>query len=472
MKVFLLNPPPVNKGKFVKEGRCQSRAGGELWPPVTLGIIAALLKKNKYEIKCIDGTAENLSLEDIETISKDFDISVINSTTVTFFDDIEVAKAIKKANSNIKIIFYGTHVTALPEETLKYDEVDFVVRNDPELIVLNLLNALKNKEDLKNIKGISFKDKGKIINNSGIDFSYNLDELPFPALEYFPNEKYTLPNSKDKFTVVRTSRGCPSQCVYCTSRVYYGNKWRTRSVKNVLEEIRRDVNIFGIKTFLFNSDTFNVRDDWVLELCNGIMEIDKSIRWMCNSRSDTFIRAKDNTLKAMKESGCWLISFGFESGDENMLRRMKKGATLEMAEQAVNKAKQYGFETIGYFMFGLPGETKETIKNTINFAKKINPTYVRFFKAVPFPGTEFYTEAESNNWIKSRDWSRYDQADCDVYELDNISSKEMVKELRKAYLSFYLRPGYALSQIKGKSIPELGKTVVSGIKFLKEWALP
>jgi anaerobic magnesium-protoporphyrin IX monomethyl ester cyclase len=469
MKVFLLNAPPLEKGVFVKEGRCQARSGAELWPPVTLGIVAAQLKNHGYDIKVMDAPALNIGLKGIKDFVKKnrFDAVVFNSTTVTFFDDLQSARVIKEVDPGIINIFYGTHATARPDDVLAEDAIDFAVRNEPEIITLSLLDAIRDKKDLRSIKGVSFKDDGKIINNEKAEFIKNLDELPYPGLEFFPIEKYRLPHNGRKWTVIRTSRGCPSKCSYCTARLYYGNRWRFRSPKHVLDEIERDVKQFGITHFLFNSDTFNLNKVWVKEVCDGIKERGLEISWMCNSRVDTI---DEKTLRMMKDAGCWLVSFGFESGSQKILDNVEKGATIEQAEQAMKIVKSVGLKSIGYFILGLPGESEETIRETIRFAHKLNPTYARFFKAVPYPGTEFGELAEESGWMKNgHAWNRYDQADCDVYELETISSKEINGWLRKAYLGYYLRPGYVLSQFKENSVRDFFYSAKSGVNFLKVW---
>lgn len=468
MRILLLNPPPIKLGAFVKDGRCQTRSGGELWPPFTLGIIASLLKENDFDFTFIDATAEKLTIDEFSRFIEktSFDIVLINSTTATFFDDLAVARIIKAKDKEIITVFYGTHVTALPDEALSYEEIDYVIRKEPELTALKLFKALKEGKSVGNIKGVSYKLNGKHLHNPDISLNYDLDMLPFPALELFPNEKYLMPHNNQKFTVIRSSRGCPFHCIYCTSRLYYGCKWRTRSVDNVLDEIERDVNDFKIENFHFNSDTFNLDKKWIFDFTEGIKNRGLDIKWVANSRVDT-LDAK--SLKAMKNSGCWLLSLGTESGDQKILNNTKKGITLKQSLNAVKLANSIGIETLCYFMFGLPGETKQSIVKTIKFAKELEPSYVRFYKAVPYPGTEFYNTAEKNGLIKSKDWSLYDMADCDIYEINEIPSKELMHEIKKAYFSFYLRPSYALQQFKKRRFSDIFTTALNGAVFLRKW---
>lgn len=465
MKILLINPPSLDKTLYVKEGRCQSKATEELWPPITLGIMAALLKNNGFDIVLRDCVALNYSKQEVhELIKNGFDAAIVNSTTPTIYDDLEIAKVIKSNNVKTAVIFYGTHVTALPEEALSYDCVDYVVRREPEMSVLDLLLTLKNNKSLSEVRGISFKRNKKIVHNPDREFLDDIDSLPFVPRELFPNDKYISPTTGEPIALIRISRGCPYQCTYCTSKLYYGQKWRTRSPENILDEIEECVNKHGIKNFHFQSDTFNFNKQMVLDFCKGIHERNLNIRWMCNSRVNL---VDEEMLTAMKNAGCWLISFGTESGSQELLDAIKKGATLSQAENAFKLMRKIGIKSIAYFMFSLPGETKETINQSMKFSKKLNPDYVKFMKIVPYPGTEFYELAEKKGWIKSKDWSRYDMTNNDFYEMGVMSNKELTKQIRKAYLSFYLRPTFILAQIKNKSLSEIWVTAKSGIKFLK-----
>jgi len=248
--------------------------------------------------------------------------------------------------------------------------------------------------------------------------------------------------------------------VFCTSRLYYGDKWRTRTAESVIEEIK-EIKKIGISNVFFNSDTFTLRKDFVMKLCKMLADEKLNIKWMCNSRVNTI---DEEMARAMKENGCWLISLGIESGNQQILNRVKKGINLEQAKKTVHMLDKVGIETTAYFIFGLPGETKETMKDTIRFAKECSPTYARFFTAVPFPGTEFYDELLKNNKIKSFDWSRYDQASCDVYDMDSLSKEDILRAEKMAFLSFYIRPKYLARMLKDPK-----NSFISGLAFFREW---
>lgn len=462
MKVLLLNPPPYQKGPFVKEGRCQSRADPEFWPPITLSIIASLIRNEGYEIRLVDATVENHSESDLIDLYRDFspDIIIHNSTTATFYDDLHAAEIAKGELNKVINVFFGTHVTALPEESLKNKAIDIVIRNEPEYSALETVKAIDSGKGLGGVKGISYRKGSEVVSNDDREFVENLDDLPFPARDLLKNEYYKVPMKNRPYTIIRTSRGCPFRCTFCTSRLYYGNRWRTRTAKSVIEEIR-EIKKMGINDIFFNSDTFTLRKDFVMDLCRMLKEENLEIKWFCNSRVDTIDR---EMAKVMKESGCWLIAFGVESGNPEILKNVKKGITLGKARETIKMVNNLGIESIVYFIFGLPGETRETIRNTIDFAKECNPTYARFFTAVPFPGTEFYDKLKKEKRIKSYDWSKYDQARCDVYDMGEVTTEDIISAEKKAFMSFYFRP---------RSIPKVirnpKRSLQAGLAFFKKW---
>jgi radical SAM superfamily enzyme YgiQ (UPF0313 family) len=461
MKVLLLNPPPYKKGPFVKEGRCQSRAGPEFWPPMTLATIASMLRDD-HEIKLVDATVEDYKESDIIKLYKDFspDAVIYNSTTTTFYDDLHAAELAKDLKKGVVNIFFGTHVTALAKDSLKNKAIDIVIRGEPEVTSKEILDSIAKKKNLKGIRGISYRSGKKIVSNPDRSFVENLDDLPYPARDLLKNELYKVPMRGGAFTIIRTSRGCPFKCIFCTSRLYYGNKWRTRTAKSVIDEIK-EIKKLGIDNIFFNSDTFTFDRNFVLDLCGMIKEEELNIKWFCNSRVNTI---DEEMAREMKSSGCWLISLGIESGNQKILNFVKKGIVLDQAKKTIRMLNKVGIETIAYFIFGLPGETKETIDETINFAKECNPTYARFYTAVPFPGTEFYEMKLKEGKIKSFDWSKYDQASCDIYEIEGLSPEDIVKAEKRAFMLFYFRPKYVL-----KSLKRPRSSFASAFSFFKEW---
>jgi len=437
MKVTLLNPTLMSGEKVLRSERCQVKLLVGIWPPIALAYIAAVLRRESP------------------------DLVIVQSTTPTIYDDLEGAKRIKDLLPEVEIVFFGVHATARPEDILNRD-VKFAIRGEPEFTSLELCRCINNgKNNFENIQGLSYFQNGQIYHNPDRPPIFDLDTLPFPARELLSNEKYLLPIAKEPFTLLKTSRGCPYRCIYCTSIPYYGPGWRVRSAENIVAEIKEVIRNFNISNFFFSSDTFNVRESHVVEICQEIKKENLKIKWMCNSRVDNF---SYETAKAMKEAGCWLVAFGVESGSDLILKQAKKGTTVDQGRKAIEICKKVGIKSLCYFMSGLPGETQESIKKTLNFALKSEPDYVHFFAATPFPGTEFFKMAEENGWLTSYDWRRYFHGMSDVISYPNLSAEEITEATKFAYRKFYFRPQRFIKELI--SIRTLGDFVGRAETFL------
>jgi len=442
MRVFILNPPVLSGQGFVREGRCEQRLTSYQYVllPVSLPSIAAVLREEGISVKILDGVAEQTPVALIKRALKKFqpDLLILNVSTVTFDNDIKIARLIKKAFPKLKIAVMGVHVTSLPEESLSHGAIDYVVRGEPEETVKELALALKHKKPLARIKGISHKRGRKYEHNEDRPFISDLDALPFPARDLVKNKLYLMSMSDKPHTVILTSRGCPNNCTFCTAHKYYGRVFRTRSAKSVadeMEEIEKKYKIFYATMW---ADTFTLIPSFVFELCAEIKKRGLKMKWMCNSRVNTIT---PDMLKAMKGAGCTGIAYGVESGNQEILNNVRKGTNLEQIERAFKLTKRAGIDSLAHVIFGLPGETKQTIKKTVAFIKKINPSYVQFYCAVPFPGTEFSRMAEKEGWLQTRDWSRFEINQA-IIATPTLSAKELERARRRAYLSFYLRPSY------------------------------
>lgn len=470
MKFLFLNPPIESGEIYMKElGRCGRKSvAGELWPQTGLAYLAAMMLKEQADAKIIDAIAESMSVDDVIKEIADFspDVVIIGTTTPTFNNDCTVSKKIKKSFDNILIGFTGTHVSVLPEETLTKSEADFLILNEGEETVREIaLSDLSDLNNLSNIKGIAYKSDGEIKFTPKRDFVENLDDLPFPARNLLPNDKYKMPFFENEpFVTIIPTRGCPFQCIFCRAGGVWGTKVRTRSVENVCNEIKDIIKNLGIRNVVFMTDSLTLKREWTSRLCEKILNENIKFKWICNSRVD----AVDlETLKLMKKAGCTVVSYGIESGNQEILDRSKKAITIDQARNAIKFTKEAGLISMAYFIIGLPGETKETIKQSIAFAKEIKPDYVNFHVATPFPGTEFYQMAKDNGWLISNDWSDYEEEGSAVINLDTLSAEELVKAQRYAMRQFYLRPSRILQEIKSiKSLEQLKSRLKAGLKVI------
>jgi radical SAM superfamily enzyme YgiQ (UPF0313 family) len=469
MRILLLNPTIKSGEKVLRAERCQGKQIVGIWPPMGLAYTASVLREGGFDqIKIIDSVIEDHTF--VQMVNRCIryrpDFILVQNTTPTLKDDLEAMSMIKAKLPEVRIAFYGVQAIAMPK-TILSDVVEFAFAGQPEYIALSLCRALKNKAPLSEVEGISYLKGKKIMKNPIKNPIDNIDDIPFPARDLLRNHKYIMPVNGKPFALIKTSRGCPFQCIYCTSRTYYGKQWKSRSPENIIAEIEQVINEYGIKDFFFSSDTFNLRKDLVLRLCQIIRKKRLGIRWVCNSRVDIF---DYEIAKAMKSAGCWCISFGLESGSEKILKIAKKGANLAQARRAIAACKKAKIKSIGYFMFGLPGETEKTINQTIDFALSLNPTYAHFYIATPFPGTEFYEMAVRNRWLKSTDWERYFHGQSDVIEYPNIDFKTIERYTKIAYRRFYYRPSLILREAFAiRSFAELKGKFQTFINLVRTW---
>jgi len=451
MQILIINPPAANKIKYIREGRCEQRLSSFQYtmPPISLLSIAGLMEREKFEVKILDCISEELDFADIKREINAFApaLIIINISTATYYSDLEIVKLIRDITS-CHITAIGVHVSVLPEIVLKESLLDSTIIGEPELTCLKLAKAIEKKSSLKEIEAVSFKDDGKIIHNPRISFMEDLDKLPFPARHLVKNKNYILPLINRPYTLIISSRGCPYECIFCTARQYYGNKIRLRNSKGIADEAVEVIHKFNIKDIVMWSDTFTLVRSNILEICDEIKKRNLKFNWMCNSRVD---KVDEVLLKEMKEAGCSGISYGVESGVQAILDKAKKAITLKQIEDAFKWTHQAKIQTLAHVIFGLPGETKSTIKITLNFVKKINPDFAQFYCAIPFPGTELYSLSEENGWLITDDWSRFELNQA-VVNTPGLSAKDLAKARKQAFLSFYLRPLYLTRRVLPKMV--------------------
>ncbi|MBA3066615.1 B12-binding domain-containing radical SAM protein [bacterium] len=471
MRTLIFNPPFFDKGRegFIREGRCEQSFSSfqYVMEPISLLSIAAVLEKNNFHVKFLDCMVEVMTLEDIKNYILEYNpaLIIVNVATATFLSDIKIIEAIKNF-SLAHISAIGVHVSALPSEALKMAALDSVIRGEPELTALELAKAVSDKIDLNSVDGLSFRNEEEIKHNRNRAFCENLDSLPFPARGLERMGEYTLPVVNKPYTLIISSRGCPYNCIFCTAYIYYGRKLRLRSVSNIVEEIETVSMEFNVKYFTMWSDTFTLDKDFVVRFCDELLKRDLKIFWMCNSRAD---KVDYELLMRMKKSGCMGISFGVESGVQGILDNAEKNITISQIENAFRLCNLAGIQSLAHIIFGLPGETKKSINETIDFVIKIKPAYAQFYCAIPFPGTVFYRDAVKKGWLDTDDWSRF-ELNQSIISTGALSSRELSEARKKAYRKFYLRPSYIFSRLRDiKTLKNAILTLKNGVNFIKKW---
>ena len=472
MKVFLLNPPTYTREQFIREGRCQQRLASfqYVMTPITLPSIAALLRQKGHAVYLHDAMALNTTVSEVlEQIQKEQpQLLIAVSSTVTLQNDHHILSDIKKAFPEIFLAISSTHATSLPHEVLQDCACDAIIRNEPEMTALQLANALEQKTPLSEVAGLTFRQKTQIIENVARPYLDNLDELPFPARDLLPLDRYRLPTLNEPYTLLIPSRGCPYLCTFCTAHQYYGRKIRLRSPQNVADEMEEIFSVHHIRQVHMWSDTFTISRKFVWQFCEEMIQRQLPMEWMCNARVDT---VDSELLKKMKQAGCTGVAYGVESGVQEILDRCKKDITLEQIQKAFRATNEAGIDSLAHVIFGLPGETEKTLRQTLKFVLGLDPTYAQFYCAIPFPGTELRDEALKQGWITDFDWSQH-EINKAVLETPDLSSQQLLRWKRRAYQRFYFRPKYLFRQVNRylRSPTELLTKSKQFVFFMKDWA--
>lgn len=444
-RILLINPP---SGLYRRDDRCQSRVEEQtvriIFPPIDLAYLAAVAEQYNVECRISDYPAENKGWDAFIYDLKKFSpqLLILDITAATLERDLRACRIAKELNPAIITAAKGEYLSVLGEEVLKkFKELDLIFLGEAEPTLAHILSAGLDETT----KGIIWrKTDGNIIVSQEQPLVENLDALPFPARHLLNNELYRSPETNNKLTVVHANRGCPEKCIFCPAGRLSDFKLRLRSPQNVVAELSECVHKFGISEFLLHGDTFTMRKSWVIELCQRIVEANLNIRWGCNSRVDTM---DDERAEWLKRAGCWVVAFGVESGSQLLLDKMKKATRVEQAIKAVEICKRHGLRTHAFFVIGLPWETRETLKETLNLARKLNTDFFDINIAYPLPGTEFYEIALKDNLIispQALSTGSYGQAAVRSYEL---SAEELTRWRKSALLKLYFRPQYIIKTL-------------------------
>ncbi len=470
MKILFINPP------FTRFDGLEGQGGKTA--PLNLAYLAGYLRKHcKPEIKILDAEGLRISLKEVYRTINSFQPDLIGLTMPTpAYDCVkEIAKQTKQFFPQVKIVVGGPHPSAFPKTLIKeIPEIDFSILGEGEIPLLKLVSALEKNEDLSDIPSLSFKRNGEVLFNSQREFIKDLNNIPFPARDLLPNHIYytSLPKKMGKtrgyLANMFTSRGCPYDCTYCESKTIWNRNVRLRSVNNIVDEMEECVKKYDVSEIVFHDDILPINQERTLELCQKIKERNLNIHWACMTRVN-FIWP--DAVQAMKEAGCRIINFGFESGSEKILANIRKNTTLGQARQAMKICRQVGIRTMGNFMIGNIGETRETILQTIQFAKELNPDTIGVFITIPYPGTDLYRQAEDLGYINEKaPWKNYTTVAISQPPmiLPNLTPNSLRNWQSRALREFYFRPSYIWKRIKEiRSLSDI-KTLLDGfILFLK-----
>ncbi len=448
MKVLMINPPySSSKYKFI----------GLVAPPLGIAYIAAMLERNGVEVKILDSPALEYGHEAVKKEIRAYspDIVAITSVTPTIGSALKTAQISKEACPNAITVLGGYHPTFTYQEVLKNDFVDIVVCGEGEQTMVELVDAVENGKNLRYVNGLA-TENFKTPSRGIIE---DLDSIPFPARHLLPMDEYKILNMKLTTGTIVSGRGCPYKCSFCASSAMHGQKLRLRSAENVVDEMEHLVNDHNIEMVAFMDDTFTLNKKRVYEICEAIKDRGLDNYWGCTARVDTI---SEELLKAMKDAGCITMFLGVESADQQFLNEVNKMININRIKKTFELTKKYNMRTIASVVLGMPGDTKRSILSTIKFVKTLEPSYAVFSLATPYPGTDFYLKAVSENLIKINDWSKYTLL-SPVLETVDCSLEELKKLQKKAFKEFYLRPSY-IARRTWTDGPIILKTVVSIVK--------
>ena len=434
MRTLFLNPPSFEGFDGGASSRWPStREIESYWYPVWLGYPAGMIENSRV----LDAPPHGISIEKTVEIAKDYELLVLYTSSPGFNVDVKIAGMLKDSNPKLKVAFVGPPVTIEPDRALNATKaIDFIVRREFDYQIADYANG----KPLEELPGVSFRKNGENIHTPEGGQIENLDALPWVSKVYKRDldfRRYNVPFLLHPFLSFYTSRGCPAQCTFCLwPQTHSGHRWRLRSTQDVVNECRYVLENFpGLKEIFFDDDTFNYRKQRTIELCAELKKL--NFTWSCTSRVTTDY----DTLKAMKEAGCRLLIVGYESGDEQVLKNIKKGATLDMARRFTKNAHDLGLIVHGDFIVGLPGDSRESIRRTIDFAKRLDTETIQVSIAHAYPGTEFYDFAQKNALVNIGAMS-----DDQGHQLPNViypgilDEGEMMEWVERFYSEYYFRP--------------------------------
>jgi hopanoid biosynthesis associated radical SAM protein HpnJ len=434
MKTLLLNPPSFPNFDGGASSRWPaSREIASFWYPVWLAYPAGLIKESRL----LDAPPHGVTPEETIEISKEYDFVALYTSTPGWRNDLKLAEMMKATKPDLKIAFVGPPVTSQPDKALKASPaIDFIIRKEIDYP----LKEYAEGQPLETIQNVSYRKDGQIIHNPERPPLHDLDSLPF-ATEIYKRDlditKYNVPFLLHPYIAFYSSRGCPALCTFCLwPQTISGHAWRIRGVESVAKEFGNAWNLFpNLEEIFFDDDTFAWGKRRTIELCEKLKPYKKT--WSCTSR----VHTDYETLKAMRDAGCRLLIVGFESGDPQVLKNIKKGATVEQGYEFMKNCKKLGIHVHGDFIIGLPGETHESIKRTVQYAEKLDCETIQVSIAHSYPGTEFDDYVKKNNFLMNYDEMTDDVGhQLPVIQYPGLSREEIVQAVENFYDRYYFRP--------------------------------
>lgn len=471
MKIAFVQPALSGKERY--GGFAKMKKEYE-YPPLSLCYLAAVTRQHGHDTLIFDFHVLEKTLEESVKMvaSKKPDVVGVTSTTVSIRHAAEFAKAVKEIDSRIITVIGGSHLSALPEKTMKlYPQFDIGVIGEGEITIVEMLDALEKGKKLHSISGLIVRDDNSLKITPKRDFIKDLDSLPMPAWDllpdirkYYNGQFYITFDERPTFGII-VSRGCIGKCTFCDKHIF-GNNIRTHSPQYIMNMIKDLYYNYGKRHIFFIDDTFTMFRKQRMELFELLNKEKMDMTWSCNTRVDC---VDEELLKAMKKSGCTYVLLGIESGSQRMLDFMKKGTRLEQIERAVSAVRKAGLNVHASFMIGLPTEDRQSIKDTIDFAKKLDLTSIQISIFSPLPGTELYDMLDKNGELASS-WDKMSRWTV-VYCPEGFTADEIKKIHKSVYTQFFFRPRMFWTYLKMIKSPNHAKVALRRSAILMEMLL-
>ncbi len=465
MKTLFLHPPSFEG--FVGGAGSRYQARREIrsfWYPTWLAQPAALIPTSKL----IDAPAAGIPLSEVLPLARDYDLVVMHTSTPSFSADAKMAAALKDVNPSLKVGFVGAKVAVQPDESLRQaPAVDFVGRNEFDFTIKEIAEG----QPLAGVDGVSYRNaEGAIVHNAERAVLEDMDRLPFVSEVYKRDlkvEDYFIGYLKHPYVSFYTGRGCKSRCTFCLwPQTVGGHRYRVRSVGHVVDEVRYILaNFPQVKEIFFDDDTFTDAGPRAEAIARELGKL--GITWSCNAKANV----PRETLKVLRDNGLRLLLVGYETGNQQILYNIKKGMRIDVARRFTRDCHELGITIHGTFILGLPGETKETIQETIKFATEINPHTIQVSLAAPYPGTFLYNQAVENGWLDADHAELVDEHGIQIAPLHypHLSHQEIFDSVETFYRRFYFRAG-KIASIVGEMVasPEMMvRRLREGVEFFR-----
>jgi len=442
MKVLIINPPWPGKGYGTRSQNriIKHRSDKYLQYPIFLAYSTAHLIRAGHEVAYIDSVIQDYDMDRtvVEACRTAPDVIFMETTTPSIEADYANLIQLKQA-TGATVIVGGPHASYFHRSVLEEcPAIDVVIRHEFDT---KIARVVSNLHDLRKVSGITYRDDDGINDNGDGELEQDLDNVPFPNRDVVPWNWYLEAwYSRRPFMNMMTSRGCPYHCSFCLwPQIMYGHRQRFRSVDNVLSEIKYLVDRYGVRELNIDDGTFTTNKARVIEFCQKLRGAGLKLIWTCNGRVDNL---DDEMLSEMKQSGCKMIRLGVESGSQEVLDKIRKGLTLRQIEDGVRLVKKHGIQALGGFMFGFPYDSRESVEQTIQLAKKLSPDQVQFSISMCYPGTSLYEYAGSNNLLLAKSFKEFDMTYGPVVKTLDMERDDLKNILARAYREFYFRPAF------------------------------